>query len=124
MVNSGTDQERQFLIAALGLSASAASKMSLTDLRNAYYTNPPAGSGSTDATLLTGGPAPLSTLPSGASFFIKFDGTNWRMGTAANGTILGARPTARTDVIMQCINPINTTLPSFALTVDQLILAV
>src|SRR4051812_22560765 len=100
---SFVDQQRSFYIGALSLSAAVGAKMSLTDLQNAYYANPPSGTGSSDAALLTGGPAPLSTLAAGSSFYIKYDGTNWRMGTSGSGTILGSRPTARTDLVMVAI---------------------
>jgi hypothetical protein len=53
----------------------------------------------------------LASIPAGMSFRIVYDGTNWKY----NGATISARPTARTDVYMVCYNPVDATVPSFAL---------
>jgi hypothetical protein len=53
----------------------------------------------------------LASIPAGMSFRIVYDGTNWKY----NGATISARPTTRTDVYMVCYNPVDATVPSFAL---------
>lgn len=61
------------------------------------------------------GPLTLANNAPGTDFQVEYDGTNWSYA----GTVVTARPTARTDLTMQCVNTIDTTTPSWALPKDQ-----
>jgi hypothetical protein len=59
----------------------------------------------------------LASMAPGGTFTVTFDGTNWKY----NGATVTARPTARTDLTMMCINPVNTAQPSWAIDGDMLL---
>lgn len=59
----------------------------------------------------------LANLPPGATFQVSYDGTSWRYA----GATVTARPSSRTDLVMQCVNAVNATVPSWAIAGDQLL---
>lgn len=65
----------------------------------------------------SGGTLALDEMASGVSFDVVYDGANWTYG----GATVTARPTSRTDLIMQCVNPIDSSVPGFAITGDRLL---
>jgi hypothetical protein len=75
----------------------------------------PAGSGGGGVTF-PGGVQGLDTVAPGTSFNITFDGTNWKYA----GATITTRPSSRTDITMVCRNPVNNTVPSFAIDGDIL----
>ena len=77
---SVADNERNYLVAKLGLNASEASKMSIADLRASFYANPPSGDG---------GPVTIADLPADS--------------VVTSSTT--ARPTARTDIMVIFTGP-------------------
>lgn len=72
----------------------------------------------TKPTLDGAGHIPLSTLPIGSTFTITSPdgGTTW---TDKAGTTITARPTSRTDLVMEC-ETTGSTLPAWAITGDYL----
>lgn len=60
---------------------------------------------------------PLSQMAVGGQFTIYYDGTNWKY----NAVTITTRPSARTDLTMVCVNPFDTTVPSFAIANDLLL---
>ena len=69
------------------------------------------------ATEITLGTFTLARAIPGTTFDVVYDGTNWSYA----GDVVAARPTARTDLIMQCVNPIDDTIPAWAITGDRLL---
>ncbi|MEO5949613.1 MAG: hypothetical protein ABIP74_04355 [Candidatus Saccharimonas sp.] len=69
------------------------------------------------ASLGASGRGLLAELAPGTVFEVEYDGTNW---TYAGATV-SARPTSRTDLVMQCVNPINTAVPAWAIAGDRLL---
>lgn len=69
------------------------------------------------ASLGSSGFALLSEAAAGTVFEVIYDGTDWRYA----GAVISARPTNRTDLVMQCVNPIDTTVPAWAITGDRLL---
>ena len=63
-----------------------------------------------------GGASPtLANIPPGSVVVVYWNGTNWRY----NGTNISARPTSRTDVTINFIDPIGTaTEPAFGIEGD------
>lgn len=59
----------------------------------------------------------LVNMAPGASFTVVYDGTNWKY----NGATVTSRPTARTDLVMECINPVDTSQPAWAIDGDLLL---
>lgn len=66
---------------------------------------------------ITGGNLTLDRAIPGTTFDVIYDGTDWRYA----GQIVVVRPTARTDLIMQCVNATDNSIPSFAITGDRLL---
>ncbi len=58
----------------------------------------------------------LATCAPGTEFSVIYDGTNWTY----NGATVTARPSARTDLTMKCRNPVDATVPAWALDGDYL----
>ncbi|MGE5299194.1 MAG: hypothetical protein ACM3KF_04095 [Acidobacteriota bacterium] len=69
------------------------------------------------ATEITLGTFTLARAIPGTTFDVVYDGTNWSYAS----DVVAARPTARTDLIMQCVNPIDDTIPAWAITGDRLL---
>jgi len=69
------------------------------------------------ASLNSSGLALLAELAPGTVFEVVYDGTNWSYA----GTTVTARPSNRTDLVMQCVNPIDTTVPAWAIAGDRLL---
>lgn len=61
--------------------------------------------------------AALVNLAPGTDFRVVYDGTNWKYA----GTTVTSRPTARTDLTMLCVNPVDATTPAWAITGDELL---
>lgn len=59
----------------------------------------------------------LAEAAPGTVFEVLYDGTNWTYA----GTIVTARPTNRTDLVMQCVNSIDTSVPAWAIAGDRLL---
>lgn len=66
---------------------------------------------------ITSGTFVLDRAIPGTTFDTVYDGTDWRYA----GSIVTARPTARTDLVMQCVNPVDATIPAWAITGDRLL---
>ncbi len=66
---------------------------------------------------ITSGTFGLERAVPGTTFDVIYDGTDWRYA----GSVVSARPTARTDLIMQCVNPVDATVPAWAITGDRLL---
>lgn len=62
------------------------------------------------------GPLTLANSAPGTTFDVNYDGDNW----SYNGATVIARPSARTDLVMQCINPVDDTVPAWAIAGDRL----
>lgn len=58
----------------------------------------------------------LANLPPGATFDVVLDGSDWKYA----GATITARPTSRTDVVMQCVGATSTP-PAWAITGDRLL---
>ena len=69
------------------------------------------------ASLSAGGTGVLAEAIPGTVFEVVWDGSNWSYA----GVTVTARPTARTDLVMQCVNPIDTTVPAWAIEGDRLL---
>lgn len=69
------------------------------------------------ASLSAAGVAVLAEAAPGTVFDVEYDGVNW---SYAGATVV-ARPTNRTDLVMQCVNPIDTTVPVWAIAGDRLL---
>lgn len=69
------------------------------------------------ASLSASGLAVLSEAAPGTVFEVVYDGTNW----AYAGVTVTSRPTNRTDLVMQCVNAVDTTVPSWAIAGDRLL---
>lgn len=69
------------------------------------------------ASLGASGFAVLSEAAPGTVFEVLYDGTNWTYA----GVTVTARPTNRTDLVMQCVNAIDATVPSWAIAGDRLL---
>lgn len=65
------------------------------------------------------GTVTLAQLPPGMIFQVVYDGTSWHLGNET-GPVITARPTDRTDLIMECINTTGSTLPAWAIDGDRL----
>jgi len=59
----------------------------------------------------------LAEAAPGTVFEVVYNGTDWLYA----GSVVTSRPTNRTDVVMQCINSIDTTVPSWAIAGDRLL---
>jgi len=70
------------------------------------------GGGSGDVGVLT-----LANNAPGTSFDVVYDGTDWKYA----GDTVTSRPTDRDDLVMLCVNPVDSTVPSFALAGDRLL---
>lgn len=66
---------------------------------------------------ITGGNLTLDRAIPGTTFDVVYDGTDWRYA----GQVIVVRPTARTDLIMQCVNATDDSIPSFAISGDRLL---
>lgn len=75
------------------------------------------GAASGVASLDTNGVAVLAEAIPGTVFEVVYNGTNWLYA----GTVVTSRPTNRTDLVMQCVNAIDTTVPSWAIAGDRLL---
>ncbi len=75
------------------------------------------GAASGVASLDAAGLAVLSEAAAGTVFEVVYDGSDWYYA----GGIVTARPTNRTDLIMQCVNSIDTTVPAWAIAGDRLL---
>jgi hypothetical protein len=75
------------------------------------------GAASGVASLNANGVALLAEAAPGTVFEVVYDGANWSYA----GTTVTARPTNRTDIIMQCVNAIDTTVPAWAIAGDRLL---
>jgi hypothetical protein len=61
-----------------------------------------------------GGPT-LANLPPGVVLVVTWDGTDWKIGD----TVVAARPTARTDIVIHLIDPVGDAVqPAWALPGD------
>ena len=69
------------------------------------------------ASLDTNGVAVLAEAIPGTVFEVVYNGTDWLYA----GTVVTSRPTNRTDLVMQCVNAIDTTVPSWAIAGDRLL---
>lgn len=69
------------------------------------------------ASLGSNGYAVLAELAPGTVFEVEYDGADWKFA----GTTVTVRPTNRTDLVMQCVNPIDTTVPAWAIAGDRLL---
>lgn len=69
------------------------------------------------ASLNANGVGQLAEAIPGTIFEVVYDGTNWLYA----GTTVTSRPTNRTDLVMQCVNPIDTTVPAWAIAGDRLL---
>jgi len=69
------------------------------------------------ASLSASGTGVLAEAIPGTVFEVVWDGSNWSYA----GATVTARPTARTDLVMQCVNPIDTTVPAWAIAGDRLL---
>lgn len=69
------------------------------------------------ASLSSSGFTLLAEAAPGTVFEVLYDGTNWTYA----GTIVTARPTNRTDLVMQCVNSIDTSVPAWAIAGDRLL---
>lgn len=63
------------------------------------------------------GPITLEQVAPGTTFDVVFDGSSWTYA----GAVVSARPTTRTDLVMQCVNPVDGTIPAWAVTGDRLL---
>lgn len=59
----------------------------------------------------------LSEAAPGTVFEVIYDGVNWTYA----GTTVTARPTNRTDLVMQCVNAVDATVPAWAIAGDRLL---
>jgi len=59
----------------------------------------------------------LAEMVPGTVFEVIYDGANWSYA----GANVTSRPTSRTDLVMQCVNPIDTTVPAWAIAGDRLL---
>ena len=59
----------------------------------------------------------LANAIPGTTFDVIYDGANWKYA----GSTVVARPTSRTDLIMECINAHDTSVPSWAIAGDRLL---
>ena len=75
------------------------------------------GAASGVASLDTNGVAVLAEAIPGTVFEVVYNGTDWLYA----GTVVTSRPTNRTDLVMQCVNAIDTTVPSWAIAGDRLL---
>lgn len=75
------------------------------------------GAASGVASLGANGFTLLSEAAPGTVFEVVYDGTNWSYA----GTTVVARPTNRTDLVMQCVNAIDATVPAWAIAGDRLL---
>lgn len=75
------------------------------------------GAASGVASLGANGLAVLSEVAPGTTFDVVYDGTNWSYA----GTVVTARPTSRTDIVMQCVNAVDATVPAWAIAGDRLL---
>lgn len=67
----------------------------------------------------------LANAAPGQTFTVIYDGTNWWfpvVGTVNGGVIATSRPTPRTDLVMECINPVGTSQPAWAIDGDVLLI--
>lgn len=69
------------------------------------------------ASLNADGTGLLAEAIPGTVFEVVWDGSDWSYA----GAVITARPTARTDLVMQCVNPIDTTVPAWAIAGDRLL---
>jgi hypothetical protein len=69
------------------------------------------------ASLNASGTGVLGEAIPGTVFEVLWDGSDWTYA----GVVVTARPTARTDLVMQCVNPIDTTVPAWAIAGDRLL---
>ena len=66
-------------------------------------------------------PGSLAALPPGSPFTVMKVGSNWTY--PPGGATITARPTARTDLVMHAINPVDGTVPPFAVSDLDLVFA-
>lgn len=69
------------------------------------------------ASLSASGKGILAEAIPGTVFEVIYDGTDWSYA----GAVVTARPTNRTDLVMQCVNPIDTSVPAWAIAGDRLL---
>lgn len=69
------------------------------------------------ASLGSSGFTVLSEAAPGTVFEVIYDGANWTYA----GTTVTARPTNRTDIVMQCVNAVDATVPAWAIAGDRLL---
>jgi hypothetical protein len=69
------------------------------------------------ASLSASGVGVLAEATPGTVFDVVYDGANW---SYAGATVV-ARPTNRTDLVMQCVNPIDASVPAWAIAGDRLL---
>jgi len=70
------------------------------------------GGGSGDVGVLT-----LANNAPGTSFDVVYDGTDWKYA----GDTVTSRPTDRDDLVMLCVNPVDSSVPAFAIAGDRLV---
>lgn len=97
----------------LGGSADAPTVPSLSSKLNTSQRGAASGVASLDAN----GTGVLAEAVPGTVFEVIYDGTNWSYA----GSVVTSRPTNRTDLVMQCVNPIDTSVPSWAIAGDRLL---
>lgn len=75
------------------------------------------GAASGVASLSASGVALLAEAAPGTVFEVVYDGANWTYA----GVTVTSRPSNRTDIVMQCVNSIDLTVPAWAIAGDRLL---